>query len=419
MSSFDIASARESFPALQQSQVFFDNAGGSQTLGTVIDSICNYLSKTNVQLGASYAVGQKSTALYSAGFEAAAKYINASPDNIVLGSSTTQLLRNLSSALEFPEGSEVVISSIDHEANIASWVDLAKRRNLVIKWWTPKTKESPKLLASDLPELLSSKTVLVTCTHASNILGTIHDIRAIADAVHTIPGALLCVDAVAYAPHRQIDVKALGVDFYAFSWYKVYGPHISMLYASEHGLQATASLGHFFNASRTLDNKLGLAGANYELTSSIPSVLSYFGSIPSEKWAAIEKHEGQLQGTLLGYLNARPDVTICGEKDADTKKRVSTISFVVKEKKSKDVVEKVDELSKGEMGIRWGGFYSNRLVNEVLGLGNDGVVRVSMVHYNTGKLSPFSSGRNSVIDFETVEEVKQLLGLFDQVLGKV
>ncbi len=82
-------------------------------------------------------------------------------------------------------------------------------------------KENPKLEASDLKELLSEKTVLVTCTHASNILGTIHDIKAIAEAVHTIPGALLCVDAVAYAPHRQIDVKALGVDFYSFSWYKV------------------------------------------------------------------------------------------------------------------------------------------------------------------------------------------------------
>ena len=131
------------------------------------------------------------------------------------------MFRNLSFALEYPEGSELIISSIDHEANIAPWVDLAARRKLTIKWWTPKTKENPKLLASDLKELLTSKTVLVTCTHASNILGTIHDIKAIADAVHTIPGALLCVDAVAYAPHRQIDVKGLGVDFYSFSWYKV------------------------------------------------------------------------------------------------------------------------------------------------------------------------------------------------------
>jgi len=143
-----------------------------------------------------------------------------------------------------------------------------------------------------------------------------------------------------------------------------------------------------------------LAGSCYELTASIPSVISYFSPDPSACWAAIEKHEFDLQSTLLTYLNARPDVTICGEKDPDSKKRVSTISFVVEGKKSRDIVEKVDEISKGEMGIRWGAFYSNRLVEEVLGLGKDGVVRVSMVHYNT------------------LDEVKQLVGYFDQVLGK-
>lgn len=399
MTSFNIASARERFPALQQPQVFFDNAGGSQTLGTVIDSIVQYLSKTNVQLGASYAVGQKSTALYGNGYEAAAKYINASADNIVLGSSTTQLFRNLSYALDFPAGSEIVVSAIDHEANIASWVELAKRQHLVLKWWRPKTNENPKLLASDLGELLTEKTKLVTCTHASNILGTIHDIKAIAEAVHTIPGAFLCVDAVAYAPHRRIDVKDLGVDFYAFSWYKVYGPHISMLYASPAGLEATHSLGHFFNPKSTLQDKLGLAGSCYELTAAIPAVLEYFGN-QAESWAAIERHEYELQNTLLTYLNTRSDVTICGEKDADSKKRVATVSFVVKGKKSQDIVEAVDRLSNGEMGIRWGGFYSVRLLEDVLGLGKDGVVRVSMVHYNT------------------LDEVKQVIDLFDQVLGK-
>jgi selenocysteine lyase/cysteine desulfurase len=166
---------------------------------------------------------------------------------------------------------------------------------------------------------------------------------------------------------------------------QVYGPHISMLYASPDALKKVKSLGHYFNPSSTLENKLGLAGSCYELTASIPSVLEYFGPNPTESWAAIEKHEQDLQGTLLAYLNARPDVTICGEKDADTKKRVSTVSFVVKGKRSQDVVEAVDTLSKGLMGIRWGGFYSNRLIEEVLGLGKDGVVRVSMVHYNTCK----------------------------------
>lgn len=164
-----------------------------------------------------------------------------------------------------------------------------------------------------------------------------------------------------------------------------------MLYASEAGLQATKSLGHFFNPSSSLEHKLGLAGANYELMSSIPAVLNYFGPDPAATWAAIEKHEGELQGTLLGYLNARSDVTVVGEQDADTKKRVSTVSFLVEGWKSQDLVEKVDEVSEGEMGIRWGGFYSVRLAQEVLGLEKDGVVRVSMVHYNTCKFDPLPS----------------------------
>lgn len=401
MSSFDITKARGRFPALGERQVYFDNAGGSQTLGTVIESISNYLSKNNVQMGSTYAVGLKSENHYHTGFDAAAKYINAPVDEIVLGASATQLFRNLSFALEFPAGSEVIISKVDHEANIASWVSLAARQNLTIKWWLPKTKDNPKLEASDLNALLSEKTVLVTCTHASNILGTIHDIKAIAEVVHTVPGALLCVDAVAYAPHRQIDVKALGADFYCFSWYKVYGPHMAMLYSSPAGFKAVQSLAHYFNPSNTLEYKLGLAGSSYELVASIPAVLNYFGPNPAESWAAIEKHEGGLQSTLLTYLCSRSEISILGEKSADTKKRVSTISFSVKGWKSRDFVEKVDELTKGEIGIRWGGFYSVRLIEDILGLPiPDGVVRVSMVHYNT------------------VDEVKQLLEIFDHILGK-
>lgn len=168
---------------------------------------------------------------------------------------------------------------------------------------------------------------------------------------------------------------------------KVYGPHMSMLYASSKGLAAIKSLGHFFNPSSTLQDKLGLAGASYELVASIPSVLSYFGTNPAESWALIEKHEFNLQSKLLNYLNARPEITICGEKDADTKKRVATVSFIVEGSKSQDFVEKIDELSGGSMGIRWGGFYSVRLLEDVLGLGKDGIVRVSMVHYNTCKFT--------------------------------
>jgi selenocysteine lyase/cysteine desulfurase len=157
-----------------------------------------------------------------------------------------------------------------------------------------------------------------------------------------------------------------------------------MLYGSTKAQEQMISLGHYFNPSATLENKLGLASSNYELTQSIPAVLSYFGSAPSEssrKWAAIKAYEADLQEVLLAYLRDRRDVTIYGEPSSDANLRVPTVSFVIEGQSSRGVVEKVEAVSK--FGFRWGAFYSNRLVENVLGLGQDGVIRVSMVHYNT------------------------------------
>jgi len=341
-----------------------------------------------VQLGASYATGKKSTARYAEGYAAAAKYINASPSEIVIGSSTTQLYRNLSYTLSFDHGDEVVISAVDHEANIASWLDLAKRQALTVKWWKPPVSSNPKLTPDNLRPLLSPKTRLVSLTHTSNILGTIHDVKAIASLVHSVnPTALVCVDAVAYAPHRQVDVKALGVDAYCFSWYKVYGPHVSMLYVGSGAQKQMGSLGHYFNPSATLENKIGLAGSSYELVYAIPAVVEYLSpSGGDSKWAGIVEQERVLQETLLRWLRASDDVTIYGESSSDPKLRVPTVSFRVKGWRSQELVEAVEEET--SFGFRWGSFYSARLAEEVLGLedSRDGVVRISMVHYNTGKL---------------------------------
>lgn len=341
-----------------------------------------------MQLGASYATGKRATARYSEGYAAAAKYINASPDEIVLGSSTTQLYRNLSYTLSFSPGDEVIISAVDHEANIASWLDLAERQSLTVRWWKPPVSSNPKLTPDNLKPLLSDRTRLVSLTHASNILGTIHDVKAIASLVHSAsPAALVCVDAVAYAPHRQIDVKDLGVDAYCFSWYKVYGPHLSMLYVSSAAQKQMGSLGHYFNPSATLENKIGLAGSSYELVYAVPAVVEY---LPPEagqsKWPAIVEQESRLQETLLRWLTSRDDVTIYGESNPDPALRVPTVSFRVRGWSSKELVEAVERDT--NFGFRWGSFYSVRLVEEVLGLedSRDGVVRISMVHYNTGEL---------------------------------
>ncbi|KAL8675780.1 MAG: hypothetical protein Q9186_007611, partial [Xanthomendoza sp. 1 TL-2023] len=382
----DLEAVRSHFPALKQKQVFLDNAGGSQILGDAIDSIQTYLKETNVQLGASYHVGQKATEKFNAGMQAAADFMNADVSEIVIGPSTTQLFSNLSQSLSLslPTDAEIIVSSIDHEANISSWVRLAKFRSFKIVWWTPGTEAGDlRLTPENLRPLLTEKTKLVTCTHISNILGAIHDIKSIAKEVHTIPWAMLCVDGVAYAPHRQVDVKELGVDFYSFSWYKVYGPHIAVLYASSSAQQNLTSLGHYFhNPTTTLTTKLGLAAASYELVGTIPTLVSYF-SCPdgNSVWAAIAAHEERIQSILLDYLNRREDVVVYSERSADQKLRVPVVSFSIKGRSSREVVEKVDAGS--DFGIRWGHFYSKRLVDEVLGLGEEGVVRVSMVHYNT------------------------------------
>lgn len=229
---------------------------------------------------------------------------------------------------------------------------------------------------------MTKNTKLVTCTQTSNILGTINDVKAIAQTVHEVPGAMLCVDAVAYAPHRAIDVTDWGVDFYSFSWYKLYGPHIASMYASKEAQKHLRTLGHFFKPTDTLENLLGLAAANYELTASIPYVCKYLQQVP---WDATSQYEERLQAVLIDYLNSKPELyQIYGEPVADRQKRVPVISFTVKGRSSKDVVDAIE--SKSDFGCRWGSFYSNRLAKEVLGLdAEDGVVRVSLLHYNTGE----------------------------------
>ncbi|KAF2867510.1 pyridoxal phosphate-dependent transferase [Massariosphaeria phaeospora] len=372
---FDVASARERFPALKQDQVYLDNAGGSQVLGQVIDSISQYLSKTNVQLGASYHTGQISNTKYEEGYQAAAKYMNAGRDEIVLGASTTQLFMNLATALTIPPGSEIILSKLEHETNVKPWLYLADRLNLTVKWWVSE-KPNLKLTPENLKPLLSPNVKFVACTHVSNILGSIHDVKAIADVVHEA-GALFCVDGVSFAPHRAVDVKAFGVDFYAFSWYKVYGPHISVLYASTSAQEHVKPLPHYFNPTKTLEDKLGFAASNYENVQALPTVISYLsGAFPG-----IAAHEARLQKILLDFLTERKDVTVHGSTSSDAAVRVPTIAFTVEGVSPKTLVLEAEKRS--NYGFRWGHFYSKRLCDEVLGLGPEGVARVSMVHYNT------------------------------------
>ena len=212
------------------------------------------------------------------------------------------------------------------------------------------------------------------------MIGIVNDVRSVCREAHAV-GALVCVDGVSYAPHRQVDVKDLEVDFYSFSWYKVFGPHLGVLYASWRAMPFMKSLGHFFHPANTLEGKLGLAGGSYELVQSLPHVLTY---LTAERRQTIETQEAALTSKLLDYLER--EATVYGKSRAElenpTTERLSTISFSVPGWNPRALVETLEE--KTMFGLKWGDFYCPRLVRDLLGCGPEGVVRISLLHYNTG-----------------------------------
>ncbi len=377
-----------------------DNAAGSQVVKFCIDAISHYLTECNVQPAHGYPISKEATLRILTGYEAAARYINASTDEIVFGSSTTQLVRNLSTALNFQQGDNIVLSKLDHEAHLAAWVQLAKWKGMQVRWWTPtdNTRTNPKLEADDLKalDLINENTKLVCFTHTSNILGSITEVSTLAKVIKNInPKTLISVDAVAYAPHAPIDVKAFGVDFYFFSWYKVYGPHLSMAYVNKAVHHELDSLGHYFLPKDSAVNLLELAGGNYELIQSIPAVITYLDSIG---WEWIKEQEMKLQSELLQFLRKRPEIQIYGEPRADRGLRVPVISFRVSGCSCSDLVRTIYAKSKCTPTANH--FYAKRLCEEVLTIdAEDGVVRCSFLHYNTvGEVQVFIRVLEAILD---------------------
>lgn len=406
----DIDFVRAQFPALSGEWVYMDNAGGSQTLKQVIARIGEYLTTSDVQLGATYDISQLGVKRVTEAARSIAELINAENESeVILGSSTSMLLRVLSLCLTetFKPGDEVIVTNCDHEANIGPWADMEKR-GINVKVWNVNP-ETLDLHLEDLGPLMNEKTRLVALTHTSNILGTLNPIKDIASFVHE-RGAKICVDGVAHAPHRLVDVKELDVDFYAFSFYKVYGPHYAVLYGKKAHLLNMPGWNHFFIGQEDIPLKFQPGGINFELSYSLLGLCDYLTGVAkihadgqppkglkdaaALAFRCFAEHEETLSVKLIDYLNSKANVRIIGKKEADRDVRVPTISFMVDDMKSSSITEQVD---KHKIGIRFGHFYAKRLIDD-LGLApRDGVVRVSMVHYNT------------------VEEVEKLIRVFDNI----
>ena len=394
MPTIDLSFARHNFPSLCDDTVLLDNAGGSQVLRRVADRVHEYLLSETVQLGASYDASSRSSAAVHQARTAIAELVNAArPEEIVMGATATQLFDQLARALvqKWQPGDEVIVSNFDHEANIGPWRKLEAQGIVIREWRMPPGADVPDL--EDLKALLTDRTRLVAFTHVSNIFGSIMPVRDITDLVHA-HGALSCVDGVAFAPHRAVDVQALGSDFYGFALYKVYGPHHGALYGRHDLLRDhTANINHYFYGEDRVPNKLEPGNPNYELAYGCIGITEYLTEFAQHHGvnatgrAAIEgafdimaDHEAALSERLLSFLRARDDIAIIGTPSAHRDHRVPTISFIRKGQSSEQLVREID---KAGIGIRFGDFHSKRLVN-AMGLDTpDGVIRVSAVHYNT------------------------------------
>ena len=371
--------------------ILMDNAGGSQTLQTVVDRIGHYLIHHDVQLGASYGTSAEAGLVLDDAVAAVQLWINAqAKEEVIIGPSTTALLRMLSLCLaqQWQAGDEIIISDVDHEANRACWKSLEKQ-GFVIKTWCINT-ETMQLETDDLLALMTDKTRMVCVTHVSNVLGNINPIKDWAKLVHD-QGAQICVDGVAYAPHRSIDVQDWDVDYYVFSTYKTFGPHQAVMYGKQALLEAMPGINHEFIT--TSPYKFQPGNLNYELSYSLKGVVEYLcqlgaGSASFElnrdslnkAFDQIANHEATLVQKLIDFIASKPQLRVIGANIADTTQRVATLSFAHKSMDSKDIVEAVDP---HKIGIRFGDFYAVELV-KTLGLAEqNGVVRVSLAHYNT------------------------------------
>lgn len=389
----DLDYVRSQFPGLNRGWTFFDNAGGSQILKGAVERINTFLFEKNVQIGGSYEVSQSAAAALYEARTAAMHLVHAQrPEEIVFGNSTTALLQNLARAMhsQLSAGDEIIITISDHESNIGPW-DRLQERGVILKIW-PLNKETLALDLTDLASLMSERTKLVCVTHCSNILGSINPIREIADFVHA-RGAKICVDAVAYAPHRAVDVQAFDVDYYVFSLYKTYGPHYALMYGKYDLLLELDTLYHYFYGRDKVPGKLEPGNPNYELAYSTCGIVDYLVSLGEQAgetgtirqkieaaYGAITAQEDALTERLLTYLRSRNDCMIVGQSVNRDSKRVPTIAFRFDGREAADLCKTMDA---EKIAMRFGDFHSRRLA-EYLGLtDHGGMLRVSMVHYNT------------------------------------
>ena len=392
--SLDVEFCRGHFEALSSGWVFLENAGGTLVPRQVTQRLADFTTNCQVQPGEGYDASDAGQARIDEGRAVLAALINADLDEIVVGPSTTSNVYVLSHALTplLKPGDEIIVTNQDHEANNGAWRRLEAAGAVIREWrMNPDTDD---LEIEDLEALLNERTKLVCFTHCSNIVGLVHDVKAIVRRIHEA-GALACVDGVAFTPHRRVDVKDLDVDFYLYSSYKVFGPHMGILYGKRDLLARLANQNHYFVETDDAQHRLCPGGLNFELTAACGGIMEYLDLVHAhhfpganveqqqrldQVYALFAAHEVALSRPMEEFLTTRPGVRLIGRGAAGRRERVGVFAFLVDGRDSREFPEK---LRTHKIGLFADDFYAARCIDAIGARPQNGVVRASMVHYTS------------------------------------
>ena len=366
----DVSAIRRRFSALDRELAFFDGPGGTQVPDEVIDAIATYLRESNANVSGPYATSRRTGLLVDDARRTAGGFLGCRPDEVVFGMNMTTLNFALTRTLgrELSAGDEIVVTRLDHDGNVAPWLELARDLDLVVRF--ADIREDTTLDLDDLAAQLSERTRVVAFPWASNAVGTLVDVARVAELAHEA-GALAWVDAVHYAPHGPIDVAAAGVDVLLCSPYKFFGPHLGLAFGRAELLERWRPYKVRPAADEPLGHRFETGTLPHELLAGFVAACEYVDSVGLD---AIVSYERELGARFLAGLPE--SVRLYGLPTMDG--RVPTFCFNVEGLTPLEAATRL-----GERGFAvWRGNYYAVEVMERLGL-PEGAVRAGIVHYNT------------------------------------
>ncbi|MFN8223009.1 MAG: cysteine desulfurase-like protein [Gaiellales bacterium] len=368
----DIEAVRRRFTALQRRLAFFDGPGGTQCPDSVIDAIASYLRHDNANVGAPYETSRKTDELVELAHVRAGELLGCDPGEVAFGQSMTSLNFLLTRALarELEAGDEIVVTKLDHDANVSPWLALAADIGVVVRH--AEVNDDLSLDVDHLASLLSDRTRVVAFPAAANSVGTAPDVRQLVELAHGV-GALAWVDAVHYGPHGRIDVAAWGCDVLVCSPYKYCGPHMGLAFGREELLRSWRAYKVRPAADEPVGHRFELGTCQHELLAGFVAAVDYMHELG---WDAIVSYERELGERFLDGL---PDgVTLHGLPTMEG--RVPTFCFSVPGHTAQSVAT---HLASRDVAVWWGNYYALETIKR-LGLDEqDGAVRAGIIHYNT------------------------------------